>query len=84
MLTDGALLTLLKERFQGKCRQLKPFIKLFVMNAANYNWYVFYTRLNAEKSVYNELMNRHYIMLFDGIKQYACIDIDEESLIKTS
>jgi len=30
------------------------------MKTANYNWYVFYTRPNAEKVVYNELLNRHY------------------------
>jgi len=30
------------------------------MNAANKNWYVFYTRPNAEKVVYNKLIGRHY------------------------
>jgi len=30
------------------------------MNATNYNWYVFYTRPNSEKVVYNELINRRY------------------------
>jgi transcription antitermination factor NusG len=30
------------------------------MNSANNNWYVFYTRSNAEKSVYGELIRRRY------------------------
>jgi len=30
------------------------------MNSANNNWYVFYTRSNAEKAICNELLKRKY------------------------
>jgi transcription antitermination factor NusG len=38
------------------------------MSATNNNWYVFYTRPNAEKVVCNELLNRHYDVFLPVVK----------------